>query len=411
MTRTGRRRSRERPTRAEAPRHEPAPAHLPALDGVRGVAALLVMLHHFALDPAVTTPAALRLVQPLRLAWCGVDLFFVLSGFLITRILLAARGGPGYYRRFLVRRALRIFPLYYATLLGVLVVAPALLPGVSAAPMNAHQHWLWLYLTNVGSVLRGTGVFTNAHVDVNHFWSLAIEEQFYLVWPAVVALGGARWLPRVCAVGLVAGLATRLALLQGDVSSQALYTLTPCRLDGLLLGALMAAAMVRVDGPRVLHRAAPWALAGGFAGVAWIVARHGPAFWTRSMMGAGYTLLAVFFAGLVGHVVTRPDALPARAMAHPALVAVGARSYGLYVLHRVGVVRAVVPLEPLAMGRALLGPGAAASSAEPVGLGIFVALSVAVSFVAAEISLRVLERPFLRLKDTLATPPSQPRDA
>ncbi len=393
---------RERVVRAPADVPAPSPTHLPALDGVRGVAALTVMLHHFALDPAVATPAALRVVAPFRLAWCGVDLFFVLSGFLITRILLASRGSPGYYRRFFVRRALRIFPLYYATLLGVLLVAPALLPAVSAAPIDAHQAWLWLYLTNVASVLRGTGVFTNAHFDVNHFWSLAIEEQFYLVWPAAVALCGQRGIPRACVVGLLAGLATRFMLLRGDVSSQALYVLTPCRLDGLLLGALMACAAATEAGRRALHRAAPWALAAGALGVGWIVARHGPAFWTRAMMGAGYTLVALCFAGLVGHVVTRPDALPARMLSHPALVAVGARSYGLYVLHRVGVVRAVVPLEPVAMGRALLGPAAAVERAEPLGLAVFMLLSVAVSFVAAEVSLRALERPFLRLKGARA---------
>jgi len=404
MTRAGRRRSRKRPPRAEAPPPANAPAHLPALDGVRGVAALIVMLHHFALDPAVTTPAALRVVSAFRLAWCGVDLFFVLSGFLITRGLLEARGTPGYYRRFFVRRALRIVPLYYATLLGVLVLAPALLPGVTAAPIDAHQGWLWLYLTNFASALRGTGVFTNAHFDVNHFWSLAIEEQFYLVWPAAVALCGARRLPRLCAVLLAAGLATRFMLLRADVSSQALYVLTPCRLDGLLLGAAMAAAMTSEAGRRALHRAAPWALAAGALGVGGIVARHGPAFWTRPMMGPGYSLVALLFAGAVGHVVTRPEALPARALSHPAIVAVGARSYGLYVLHRVGVVRAVVPLEPVAMGRSLLGPEAAVERAEPIGLAVFMLLSVAVSFLAAELSLRTLERPFLRLKDALAAP-------
>lgn len=406
MMRAGHRRARDRRARtgdlpAVSP---PALAHLPALDGVRGVAALMVMLHHFALDPAVTTAAALRLVQPFRVAWCGVDLFFVLSGFLITRVLLAARGAPDYYRRFFARRALRIFPLYYATLVGVLFVAPALFPAVSAEPIAAHQHWLWLYLTNVGSVLRGTGVFTNAHVDVNHFWSLAIEEQFYLVWPAVVALCGARWLPRACVVGLAAGLATRLTLLRGDVSSQALYVLTPCRLDGLLLGAVMAAAMASDEGRRALHRAAPWALGVGALGVASIVSQHGPAFWTRSMMGPGYSLVALLFAGLLAHVVTRPEALPARVFAHPALVAVGARSYGLYVLHRVGVVRAVVPLEPVAMGRGLLGAEVSLERAETVGLMVFMLLSVAVSFVAAEVSLRVLERPFLRLKGARAAP-------
>lgn len=388
--------------------------HLPALDGLRGLAALSVMLHHFALDPAVSSPEALSLVRPFRLGWCGVDLFFVLSGFLITRILLAARGRDGYYATFYKKRALRIFPLYYATLLGVIYVVPLVARGTSAGVIGEHQTWLWLYLTNVGSVLRGTGAFTNAYADVNHFWSLAIEEQFYLVWPVVVAALAPRALLRATGVGVVLGIATRLLILRGDVGSQALYVLTPCRLDGLLMGAAIAVAMREAASQRALREAAPWAAAIGALGVAWIVSQHGPGFWTRPMMSLGYSLIALTFAGALSLVLTRPEGALSRALSARALAFVGTYSYGLYVLHRVGVVRWIVPLEPLAFGRALLGPDAPLARAEPLGLAVFMLLSTAVSFVFAWLSYKLLERPFLDLKDALgrdqAPAPKAPRE-
>src|SRR5206468_651405 len=120
--------------------------------------------------------------------WIGVDLFFVLSGFLITGILLDSLGKPGYFRNFFARRTLRIFPLYYAVLTVSLFLVPALI-GLQRLPELYHrllenQLWLWTYAANY---LQATGRHTLP--GFGHFWSLAIEEQFYLLWPFVVYLG------------------------------------------------------------------------------------------------------------------------------------------------------------------------------------------------------------------------------
>ena len=156
--------------------------HVPALDGLRGAAILLVLLHHLINGdlPVHSLVGRTAFAIP-RCGWAGVDLFFVLSGFLITGILLDQRGLPGYFRVFYARRALRIFPLYY----GVLIIVFAILPHIRAFPQDGlrwlrpEQIWFWTYTSNIRSAATGT-IFNAPYLMLNHFWSLAIEEQFYL---------------------------------------------------------------------------------------------------------------------------------------------------------------------------------------------------------------------------------------
>ncbi|HZJ61945.1 MAG TPA: acyltransferase [Kofleriaceae bacterium] len=163
-------------------REAPASEIVPALDGVRGLAILLVLAHN--LSPFESTRRLIDLSAGLTFdfGWVGVQLFFVLSGYLISGILLDTRGAPGYYRAFFGRRVLRIFPLYY----GVLFLCLVLLPVLGLAPDalladRRHSVWLWTYLINWAEPLGAAiAVFP-------HFWSLAVEEQFYLVWPFVVS--------------------------------------------------------------------------------------------------------------------------------------------------------------------------------------------------------------------------------
>jgi len=122
---------------------------IPALDGLRGIAVLLVMVHHGVL---ITSPEGSRdlLYRLATFGWVGVDIFFVLSGFLITRILIDYRDGPQYFQRFYVRRALRIFPLYYAMLLFLLAAASPVhfLSAEDSAELRHYQLWYWTYLVN-----------------------------------------------------------------------------------------------------------------------------------------------------------------------------------------------------------------------------------------------------------------------
>ena len=136
--------------------------------------------------------------------WLGVDLFFALSGFLIAGIIYDAKGKKHFFRNFYMRRTLRIFPLYYAYLVAFVVVLGVAqqFHGPSAVLARAlHESiWAFAYLTNVEIALKGTSI----NAGLNHFWSLAVEEQYYLMWPLVVFFLNRNQLQRVC-FGLIAG--------------------------------------------------------------------------------------------------------------------------------------------------------------------------------------------------------------
>ncbi|HEX6051682.1 MAG TPA: acyltransferase, partial [Gemmatimonadaceae bacterium] len=177
--------------------------HVPALDGVRGLAVALVLVCHVAWDFSSPSYMERGLIEVARAGWIGVDLFFVLSGFLITGILLDTRGGPKYFRHFYVRRTLRIFPLYYAILVGVFVITPLVAATRDRrwfTDIVDQQGWFWTYTSNV--FLAVTGRWEQTGI-LGHFWSLAVEEQFYLIWPAVVLLLSPRQLRTACGVILL----------------------------------------------------------------------------------------------------------------------------------------------------------------------------------------------------------------
>ena len=211
--------------------------HIPALDALRGVAVLAVLLYHFGSHTAPEGTVGRLTSTLLRLGGSGVDLFFVLSGFLITGILYDSKGRGRYFRDFYVRRSLRIFPLYYVVLIGGLLVLPALGVGVDAGPAS-DRPWLWVYGTNAVQATRGAYVFG----WFDHFWSLAVEEHFYLVWPLVIAALGRR-AAMGASLGCVAtAVVSRWALVANGDHAIAAYVATPCRLDALAVGAFLALA-------------------------------------------------------------------------------------------------------------------------------------------------------------------------
>jgi len=236
---------------AELPR-----GHIPALDAIRGLAIVLVTLYRFGgggEGPArVIEHSAL-----IDLGQRGVDLFFVLSGFLITGILCDAKGREHYFRNFYVRRALRIFPLYYGALAFALFVLPALAPDATAAfqPAIDNQAWLWLYGANVLQAIRGSWCLG----PLNHFWSLAIEEHFYLLWPAVIFFTSRQSAIRLCGLLFIGSVAARAAWLATGGNDVAAGVLTPLRMDGLVLGGWIALA-ARCQGG--FGRLSPWAWLG-----------------------------------------------------------------------------------------------------------------------------------------------------
>src|SRR5262245_57382334 len=186
--------------------------HIPALDGLRGVAILLVMLHHFTvIQPAGAFEKWFERFA--HLGMHGVDLFFVLSGFLITGILFDSKGEPHFLRNFYMRRSLRIFPLYYAVVVFSFLLVPIILAHVAGLAgklsrfQGASEDWVWyvFYLSNF-SIAR-VSAFRHGILDVT--WSLAIEEQFYLVWALCVLFFNWRTLRGICLGAILGALAIR----------------------------------------------------------------------------------------------------------------------------------------------------------------------------------------------------------
>jgi peptidoglycan/LPS O-acetylase OafA/YrhL len=188
-----------------------------ALDGVRGLAVLVVIVHNAAWVTGESRHFLTKLFGAAAAAgWVGVQLFFVLSGFLITGILLETRDRAGYFRSFYLRRTLRIFPLYYALVaVTVFVVAPLSTDAVWASQVYERQWAYWLYVSNWVSPF-GHGIS-----GFSHLWSLAVEEQFYLVWPLMVWWLGARGLTRLAILMMLAG-QSLFAVLSGCLIAWAL---------------------------------------------------------------------------------------------------------------------------------------------------------------------------------------------
>ena len=242
----------------------PQAGFIPALDGLRGIAIILVMLHHFTYYRPTSGIDAL-IASVLFFFWTGVDLFFVLSGFLITGILLDTRGNERYFTNFYARRTLRIFPLYYLVLFLAFVVLPKF-PAVHAVlagrSIDLPPQWpYWLYLTNFSIADRG---WVHGWVDVA--WSLAIEEQFYLVWPLVIWLCPPRLVVWLCTAIFVAEVFARSCARASDMPVLPIYVVTWFRLDGLVIGALLAVALRRGIMPE-LDRLAPVVVIVGVAGL------------------------------------------------------------------------------------------------------------------------------------------------
>jgi peptidoglycan/LPS O-acetylase OafA/YrhL len=207
--------------------------HIPALDAIRGLAIVLVTLYRFG-GGSDGVARAIESPWLIALGARGVDLFFVLSGFLITGILYDAKGKEGYFRNFYIRRALRIFPLYYGALVLFLIVAP-LAAGKIPAPLS-EQAWLWLYGSNVLQSIRGEWCLG----PLNHFWSLAVEEHFYFVWPLVIFLCSRKTAMRVCGCVIAASVLARATWLAAGGNDVAAEVFTLLRMDGLVLGGWLA---------------------------------------------------------------------------------------------------------------------------------------------------------------------------
>jgi peptidoglycan/LPS O-acetylase OafA/YrhL len=363
--------------------------HLPRLDGIRGVAILAVMVFHFSFfEEAVKADDAWHLLS--GAGWMGVDLFFVLSGFLITGILVDSVESERYFRTFYARRVLRILPLYYGFVILRFHLAPLLVPHQRTPVLEAALPWYWTYTQNF---LYARGGFAAAPFGTSRFWSLAVEEQFYIVWPFVVWLLRRRTLMWVCVGMIVASIAVRLAMLADGASLVAVSVVTPACLDGLAVGAFIALAMREEGGIGGLVRPSRYLAilaAAILLGVA-IVDRgfdqHQPA-----MLAAGMTPIALLGgAVLVGTLVAPVGSRLVRVFDSRVLRAFGKYSYGLYVLHN---------LAPTALSAIGLRPAMIPVVAGSIVPRVLVtnAVDIAVACALALLSWNLWEKHFLKLK-------------
>jgi peptidoglycan/LPS O-acetylase OafA/YrhL len=366
-------------------------AHIPALDGLRGIAILLVMARH-AITPYVKDStnvldaAATAVTRP---GWAGVDLFFVLSGFLITGLLLDSRDAPHRWRNFFVRRSLRIFPLYYAVLVMLFLVLPRFVDSVDPdwLTLQANQAWYWTYTVNFLNALtlgRGTPLNTA------HLWSLSIEEQFYLVWPFVVWLVTPRRLVWIAGTAVVLGLITRAWMAANDIPGA--YVLTPVRLDALMVGAMLA-VVFRTIGPARLAKPARVALAIGV--IAWVLlsALRGVEYRDAVVSVIGFPIVAIVFgAALVVALTPGPGSVVQRLLSTAPLRSWGKYSYGIYVFHY-----PIIAVCEMKFGF-LQQTAAWAGGARLPAVLAFAMIAAGVSYGVAWVSYNVFEGPVLSLK-------------
>jgi peptidoglycan/LPS O-acetylase OafA/YrhL len=337
---------------------------IPQLDALRGIAILLVIAHNATLHYGTTS-----YLHPLfDRGWMGVDLFFVLSGFLISGILLDTKESPNYFKNFYARRVLRIWPLYYCLLAFMFVVLPHASASQGAAIFAKSSPW-WAYPFFLQNFLLPLS--TDAAGPLGVTWSLAIEEQFYLVWPIIVRFLSKRQVAILAAAEIAASPFLRYFLEAHHIH---IYANFFCRLDGLMLGAFLAALVRSKDFVReryiglalaVLAVATPLAVIMDLRHAEWIV------FTFTSLAAGAIVYLAMFWQ-------QKWFQWP---LANRFLLFTGTISYGLFLLHKIafagvdGLHVNSVKHPLLTLGVILIG-----------------------SYVLAITSWNVLEQPFLRLK-------------
>jgi peptidoglycan/LPS O-acetylase OafA/YrhL len=294
--------------------------HYPALDGLRGLAILLVVFYH-----------NFGFINYFFFGWLGVDLFFVLSGFLITDILLKTKNDPHYLKNFYGRRVLRIFPIYYLVLIIFLLIIPSLNVGLlNLDYYQTHQIWLWVYLQNWLYIFKPPPPDS---LSLSHLWSLAVEEQFYLIWPFVILLiGKIKPLFFFMLSLLIIVIAVRFLVWLYHIEKIAYFNLyTFSRIDGICIGSMLA--LLRQFNSRFLQKNIA-VIVFTLAGLNFIFYffNNAYSFSFPFLAIIGYTTFAVIFGILVNEAVNN-NKIIVLLFNNRFMKFFGKISYGLYIFH------------------------------------------------------------------------------
>lgn len=341
--------------------------HVPALDGLRGLAILAVFFHHYGAGGIHGSSVAVRWTATVcGLGWSGVDLFFVLSGFLITGILCDTRDDPAYYRKFYARRALRILPIFYLFAAIALLIVPF-------KAWHKGDVFFLFYLGYPAAIIWPALV--DVPIRITHLWSLSVEEQFYMVWPWLIRrLRTPSHILGLCTAAAVVSLALRVAF-----PSWA-YASLPCRMDGLALGAALAILFRSGLRKRCQQLALP-VFAVSAAGMILICAlRHTTAHADRLVYTLGFSVVAVAY----GSLLTLSLGPLAGLFSMRALRMFGKYSYGMYLYH--------FPLT------AVFEHAKPFFVRYPFGTLSYVAVCLAANLGIAALSFHLFEQPILRFK-------------
>jgi peptidoglycan/LPS O-acetylase OafA/YrhL len=353
--------------------------YYPALDILRGLAICFVVFYH-----------NFHTVSFFRFGWMGVDLFFVLSGYLITDLLLESRENKNYFRNFYMRRVLRIFPLYYLVLILFFTLSPFLFSqkdaGSTYSYYNENKAWFWTYFQNWLLVTKGAPPVP----FLAHFWSLAVEEQFYIFWPVLIFFFKKYSQLKKIILGLIAFavIIRYFTWMQYSHEVEVFYCNTITRMDSLLMGSLLAVHLK--EGKTISLGFIRGSIACFVALIITSLILFGNIKQDNALFPTiGYTISAVFFTSLL-YVLLKTKFNPLGWIRHFKILSyLGKISYGIYVFHipiylilSTQLTRILATSFPPRFDEALLISG----------------LSVLLTIGMASLSFYIIERPILRLK-------------
>jgi peptidoglycan/LPS O-acetylase OafA/YrhL len=294
--------------------------HYPALDGLRGIGCLLVVVYH----------NFWFFHQYLFFGWLAMDIFFVLSGFLITDILIKTTGQENYLRNFYVRRILRVFPLYYLALILFIWIIPNFTSIFQMDYFIQHQGWFWPFLQNWVLIFHPAG----GHNTLGHLWSMGVEEQFYLVWPLVFALvrnlKSLLWIMTAILIGFSAFRVWIWINQFPGISYYQFFLLT--RIDGICIGC-MVALMQKID-PKFIgkHLALIVLTFAGFNYLFYYInLKHGDSIPYLGILG--FSTFSMIFGLLVYEIINRQNSIFSKMLDVRLLNFLGRISYGTYIFH------------------------------------------------------------------------------
>ena len=347
------------------------------LDGFRGLAIILVIAYHYS--------------GLFSFGWIGVDLFFVLSGFLITGKLLESAGRKNYFSSFYLKRILRIAPLYFFVLVCFFLIIPFFFHSFvspSYAALVKQQVYYWTFTVNFYEAIHGWP----DNISLVPFWSLACEMQFYLIWPLIILL--IHRLKKEYLLTILSGCILFAVLFRangnyfGYTSIVYRYILLPSRLDAFACGALLAVCIKNGWITQILRKG--WVLSVASLSAAIIIMFHQDYLWhfgTGVVSEFGYTLNALFWTGIFASVWFARNTCIAKIFSAKCLAVTGKYSYAMYIFH-----------VPVKVGLMKLMKDGLLPGIPRYGI---ILLAVAVTFGCAVISYHLIEKRFLYLKANL----------